>query len=100
MLDESHIGINVGEAFSSIIDEFDLQRPPDIAFVSDNAANMDIAAKIATLSSHVKCFAHTINLTYQNCVKGPELQNACSKVWQIVTFFHKLTTATATLAAG
>jgi len=100
LLDISHTGINVGEALSSIIHEFDLQRPSGIAVVTDNAANMDIAAKTATLSPHVKCFAHTVNLACQKGVKVPELQNFLSKVRKIVTFFHKSTTATAALAAG
>ncbi|WAR07747.1 TRA1-like protein [Mya arenaria] len=55
MLDVSHTGVNVGEALAGVICEFDLMRSSGIAVVSDNAANMDVVAKAAMLSPHIKC---------------------------------------------
>ncbi|XP_052799144.1 E3 SUMO-protein ligase ZBED1-like [Mya arenaria] len=72
MLDVSHTGVNVGEALAGVVAEFGLQRPSGTAVVTDNAANMDIAAKAAMLTPHVKCFAHTVNLACQKGVKVQE----------------------------
>ncbi|WAR07417.1 ZBED1-like protein [Mya arenaria] len=97
MLDVSHTGVNVGEALAGVICEFDLMRSSDIAVVSDNAANMDVAAKASMLSPHIKCFAHTVNLACQKGVTVEGLKALLSKVRRIITFFHKSTTATAAL---
>ncbi|XP_052806593.1 E3 SUMO-protein ligase ZBED1-like [Mya arenaria] len=97
MLDVSHTGVNVGEALAGVVAEFGLQRPSGTAVVTDNAANMDIAAKAAMLTPHVKCFAHTVNLACQKSVKVQEFQPLLTKVRRIVAFFHKSTTATALL---
>ncbi|XP_052778645.1 E3 SUMO-protein ligase ZBED1-like [Mya arenaria] len=97
MLDVSHTGVNVGEALAGVVAEFGLQRPSGTAVVTDNAANMDIAAKAAMLTPHVKCFAHTVNLACQKGVKVQEFQPLLTKVRRIVSFFHKSTTATALL---
>ncbi|WAR31459.1 ZBED1-like protein [Mya arenaria] len=97
MLNVSHTRVNVGEALAGVVAEFGLQRPSGTAVVTDNAANMDIAAKAAMLTPHVKCFAHTVNLACQKGVKVQEFQPLLTKVRRIVSFFHKSTTATALL---
>jgi len=78
--------------------EFENQ-PSGTAFVTDNAANMDIASSTSGLSLHIKCFAHTVNLACQKGVKVEAMQQLLSKVRLVVTFFHKSTTATAVLKA-
>ena len=99
ILEESHTGVNIGNALTDIMQEFKINRPSGTALVTDNAANIDIASRTAGLSPHIKCFAHTVNIACQKGVKVEAMQQLLSKVRRVVTFFHKSPTATAVLKA-
>ncbi|MCI4390736.1 hypothetical protein PGIGA_G00126140 [Pangasianodon gigas] len=58
---------------------------------------MAIAGEEANLSSHIKCFAHTINLATQKGLKCAGSTRLLGKVRRIVSFFHRSTTGTAVL---
>lgn len=70
-----------------------------VAITSDNASNMDIAARVGGLEPHNRCFAHTLNLASQRVLKTPSMSKLVSRIKQIVAFFHRSTTATAGLKA-
>ena len=60
MLSKAHTGENLGNALKDLMSVWKLERPTtQIPVVSDNASNMDIAAKTAELHPHIKSFAHT-----------------------------------------
>ncbi|KAK7916754.1 hypothetical protein WMY93_012515 [Mugilogobius chulae] len=88
---ESHTGSNVADFLVCVMDEWGL-KDKDPALVTDNAGNMAIAAEIAKLL-HIRCFAHTINLSAQRALKTPTVSRLLGRIRQIVTFFRKSTTA-------
>ena len=99
MLSEAHTGENLGNALKDVVMEWQLERATQIPVVSDNASNMDIAAKTAGLHPHIKCFAHTINLASQRGLKVNAMARLLGRIRRIVAFFHKSTTATNVLAS-
>ncbi|XP_060079893.1 E3 SUMO-protein ligase ZBED1-like [Ylistrum balloti] len=70
-MDEKHTGVNIAGVISAAVVEWGLMDKHP-ALVSDNAANMVVAARECGLTPFVRCFAHTLNL---------------------VVFFHKSTVA-------
>ena len=45
---ESHTGLNIGEVITTVVDEWNLKRANrDIAIVTDNVRNMDVAVREA-----------------------------------------------------
>lgn len=65
--------------------------------MSDNAANMVVAAKESRLSPFVRCFAHTLNLAAQRGLKVRSVSLLLAKIRRIVVFFHKSSVAASTL---
>ena len=59
-LDVSHTEVNIGHVLQEIVTEWKLPTENEIELVTDNASNMDIAAKTADLHPHIGCFAHTV----------------------------------------
>ena len=75
VMHESHTGSNVTELLCNVATEWDITEK-DPALVSDNAANMVVAAKLAGLV-HVKCYAHS-----QPGLSGCPTAAGCSKITQ------------------
>lgn len=69
-----------------------------VAMVTDNAASMIKTAEILSIQ-HVPCFAHSLNLTVQDCFKVDLFAILLSKTKAIVTFFRSSTLASDTLRA-
>ena len=69
-LDVSHTGVNIGHVLQEAVTEWKLPTENEIVLVTDNASNMDIAAKTADLHPHIGCFAHIVNLA---CQRGLEV---------------------------
>lgn len=88
---ESHTGSNIAELLKAALEEWDLVAK-DPAIVTDNAANMSIAAELAGML-HFKCFAHTLNLASQRALKLPLVARLLGRVRRISTFFRRSTTA-------
>lgn len=57
-----------------------------IFVTTDNASNISAAVRETKLP-HVRCFAHTINLAVQKCIK--EFQAPLARIRKIVSFFHR-----------
>ncbi|XP_056022020.1 E3 SUMO-protein ligase ZBED1-like [Ostrea edulis] len=98
-LDVSHTGVNIGQVLREAVREWGLPTETDIPLVTDNASNMDIAAKTADLQPHIGCFAHTVNLACQRGLKVPALGRLLGRIRKVVCFFHRSSTATAVLKA-
>jgi len=64
--------------------------------VTDNAASMIKCADILQIR-HLPCYAHTFNLTVQDCFKIDSFAKILSKSKAIVTFFRSSTLASDTL---
>lgn len=88
---ESHTGSNIAELLKAALEEWDLVSK-DPAIVTDNAANMSVAAELAGML-HFRCFAHTLNLASQRALKLPAVARLLGHVRRISTFFKRSTTA-------
>lgn len=58
---------------------------------------MIVAGKAAGFTPHITGFAHTLNLVSQKAMKVNNAERLSAKVRQIVSFFHRSSTATCTL---
>lgn len=67
-MEENHTGVNITQVLLNAVDEWNLSSKT-LALVSDNAANMVVAAKESKLSPFIRCFAHTFNLAVQRGLK-------------------------------
>ena len=95
---ESHTGANIAEVLQTAVTDRELKKPNhSIAIVTDNARNMDVAAREAGLKPHIKCFAHTINLATQAGLGVPRVARLLGRVRLVAAFFHRSSTATAVL---
>lgn len=65
--------------------------------MTDNASNMEIAAKTADLHPQIGCFAHTDNSACQRGLTVSALGRLLGRIRKVVSFFHRSTTATAVL---
>uniref|UniRef100_A0A8B9HG88 BED-type domain-containing protein n=1 Tax=Astyanax mexicanus TaxID=7994 RepID=A0A8B9HG88_ASTMX len=94
ILNDTHTGVNIGTVLKEACEEWNIQEKKT-ALVTDNASNMSIAGKEASLSPHIKCFEHTINLTTQKGLKCAGAVRLLGRVRRIVAFSHRSTVATA-----
>ena len=78
--------------FHSVADEWMLTLA-DLVIVTDNAANMLAAAQIDYLT-HVKCFAHTLNLATQRALKLNPVSRLLGRIRRITGFLHRSSIAT------
>ncbi|KAI7789400.1 putative zinc finger BED domain-containing protein 1-like [Triplophysa rosa] len=62
------------------------------ALVTDNAANMVVAAQVGRFT-HIRCFAHTLNLASQSALKLSAVSRLLGRIQRISCFFHRSTTA-------
>ena len=69
------------------MEEWSLQDK-DPALVTDNAANMTLAAGLAGML-HFGCFAHILNLASQRALKLPAVTRLLAKVRCIISFFRR-----------
>uniref|UniRef100_A0A8C4RIG4 Zinc finger BED domain-containing protein 1-like n=1 Tax=Erpetoichthys calabaricus TaxID=27687 RepID=A0A8C4RIG4_ERPCA len=90
-INESHTAAHIKENIQSVAQEWQLTTT-DLVIVTDNAANMLAAAQLGNFQ-HVKCFAHTINLTAQRALKLPSVSRLLGKIRRITRFFHCSATA-------
>ena len=79
---ESHSGANVAELLKRVADEWHL-NDKDLVLVTDNAANMVVAAQLGGLL-HVRCYAHTLNLACQRALKLPSVSRLLARIRRIV----------------
>lgn len=93
----SHTGVNIGNVLKEALTEWKLPTEHEVALVTDNASNMEIAAKTADLQPHIGCFAHTVNLACQRGLKVSALGRLLGRIRKVVSYFHRSTTATAVL---
>lgn len=96
LMEESHTGKNIADVLTEAVQEWGIKEKHP-ALVTDNAANMLVAAREGGFSPHVGCFAHILNLATSKALKLPAVDRILGRVRRIVTFFHRSTTATAIL---
>ncbi|XP_041822861.1 E3 SUMO-protein ligase ZBED1-like [Melanotaenia boesemani] len=84
---ECHTGSNLAELLCNVVTEWYI-TDKDPALVSDNAANMVVAAQLAGFL-HVKCYAHTLNLASQRALKLPAVASLLGRVPCVTGFFHR-----------
>jgi len=91
VMHESHTAVNVNEMFHSVTNEWKLTLA-DLVIVTDNAANMLAAVQLDNIT-HIKCFAHTLNLAAQRALKLTSVSRLLGRIQRITGFFHCSTIA-------
>ena len=94
-LHASYTGVNIAAVFVGSLIEWEPRRPHQLQpIVTDNAANMVVAVREASMVPHIACFAHTVNLAAQEPLDIPQVQRLQGPIRRVVSFFQKSTTAT------
>lgn len=88
---ESHTGENIATLLREAVNEWGLEEKDPIV-VTDNAANMAVAARLAEMS-HLQCFAHSLNLASQKALKLPTVARLLGRIRRVVAFFRRSTIA-------
>ncbi|XP_049930768.1 E3 SUMO-protein ligase ZBED1-like [Epinephelus moara] len=96
ILNDAHTGVNLGTVLKEACEEWNI-NDKNPALVTDHASNMSVAGVEASLSPHIKCFRHTINLATQKGLKCAGAAHLLGRVRRVVSFFHRSTVATSLL---
>ncbi|XP_062699516.1 E3 SUMO-protein ligase ZBED1-like [Aedes albopictus] len=83
---EKHTGENISKWISDVLIKFSITDKVT-AIVTDNAANMKIAASKLEII-HLSCFAHSLNLVVQRSISN-SIQSVVDKCKSIVQYFKK-----------
>ena len=92
---ESHTGVNIAGVIKEAAAEWGVSSYSPL--VTDNAANMVVAAQHLNSKPHIGCFAHCLNLAAQKALKVDTVSRLLARVRKIVGYFHRSTTAAALL---
>lgn len=96
-MNESHTSQNLATELKHFVAKWGLQRyGMSPCVTTDNASNIVGAVKLAGLM-HVRCVAHSINLSTQKGLQITQMNRLLGRVRRIVGFFHRSTTANAVL---
>ena len=91
---EQHSGYNIAKALRGIASDFQIESIP--CLVTDNAANMAVAATEAGLA-HTGCFAHILQLGVEKGLKLNTVSKALGAARKVVPFFNRPVLATKAL---
>ncbi|XP_039229244.1 E3 SUMO-protein ligase ZBED1-like [Drosophila yakuba] len=92
LIDETtHSSENIANSIRAVLEEWSVLGKVT-AMVTDNAKNMIKACEILQIR-HVPCFAHSINLTVQDCLASENVKPILEKCKRIVAFFKSSTIA-------
>lgn len=88
---DSHTGGNIAELLKEAVTEWGLEEKHPV-IVTDNASNMNVAAGLADMT-HVRCFAHSLNLASQKALKLPAVERLLGRIRRVTSFFRRSTIA-------
>ena len=91
---DRHTGTNIASEVNKIFSEFKLDKP--LAIVTDNAANMGIAARELGIH-HVHCYAHTLQLAIEKGLKITQISKTLGSARKLVSHFSHSVLATNSL---
>ena len=95
LLHASHTGVNIAAVLVGSLIEWEPWLPHQLQpIITDNAANMVVAVREASMAPHIACFAHTVNLAAQKPLDIPQVQRLQGPIRIVVSFLQKSTTAT------
>ena len=93
----SHTGVNIAGVIREATAERGLPCNPPL--VTDNAANMVVAAQHLNSKPDIGCFAHCLNLAAHKALKVDAVTRLLARMRKIVSYFHHSTTAAALLVS-
>ena len=91
---DRHTGTNIAREVNKIFSEFKLDKP--LAIVTDNAANMGIAARELGIH-HVHCYSHTLQLAIEEGLKITQISKTLGSARKLVSHFSHSVLATNSL---
>ncbi|XP_069140012.1 E3 SUMO-protein ligase ZBED1-like [Argopecten irradians] len=86
LVEDRHTGVNIAKHVRELTSEFGIKSVS--AICTDNAANMEVAARAADIPS-VKCFAHTLQLAVTDGLKLPLISKTLAAARRVVTHFNQ-----------
>nr|XP_017025172.1 E3 SUMO-protein ligase ZBED1-like [Drosophila kikkawai] len=87
----NHTAENIKETLQAVFDKWDISAKI-VAIVTDNASSMIKACELLQ-KRNIPCFAHTVNLVVQDCLKLDCLVPLLAKCKSTVTYFKSSTIA-------
>lgn len=87
----NHNAENISKTLKAVLEEWGVMGKV-ACIVTDNDSTMIKACDLLQ-KRHLPCFAHTLNLVVQDCLKENNLREILSKCKRIVTFFKSSTVA-------
>ncbi len=95
---ESHTSDHLSGILKEAVIDWKISRSNvPVPVTTDNARNIANAVEAAGFSTHIRCFAHTVNLAAQRGMGVHQMSRLLGRVRKVVTFFHRSTTAAAVL---
>ncbi|XP_067313947.1 E3 SUMO-protein ligase ZBED1-like [Pseudorasbora parva] len=88
---DSHTGDNIAELLKKAVIEWGFEDKHPV-IVTDNASNMNVAAGLANMT-HIRCFAHSLNLASQKALKLPAVERLLGRIRRVTSFFRRSTIA-------
>lgn len=88
---ESHTAENLAAEFEEVLADWKLKKD-FITVTTDNAANISLAMKKCAVI-HLRCMAHTLNLSTQKALQISTASRICGKMRRVVSHFHRSTIA-------
>ncbi|XP_046692240.1 E3 SUMO-protein ligase ZBED1 [Silurus meridionalis] len=88
---DSHTGNNIAELLKEAVTEWGSEEKHPV-IVTDNASNMNVAAGLADMT-HIRCFAHSLNLASQKALKLPAVERLLGRIRRVTSFFRHSTIA-------
>lgn len=96
--EETHTSENIATTFTSVCDNWAIDRERVIGVTHDNASNICKAVEMAfTKSKSIRCTAHTLNLIARATMKESSAKFIIDKVKTIAAFFNSSTKAVQSL---
>ena len=93
-MSDRHNGVNIARAISDVINDFSIKNIPYL--LMDNASNMCVAAREAKVA-HAGCFAHSLQLCVEDCLKLNQISRALGAVRKLVGHFNHSVVSTQAL---
>lgn len=82
----NHTSAYLSQEINKIMVEWEINLEKVVSIITDNGANMVLAAEMVFPKKRVPCFAHTLNLVTTTTVEHPDVAETIKKVRSIVKF--------------
>lgn len=86
---DHHTGENLANEIKCIVEDFGISNTPASGITTDNAANM-VTMTTHLEWPHIRCFAHTLQLSVKAGLKIKEISSAAAAARKLVGHFKEV----------